>query len=379
MKEIPSEEKKPKEEPELKITKEIEIEELPKEDVIYKLVKYGSKKYPQTKVIKKSKTYKYGRELDNEEPIHNDAVIYEPNKEEPNIKIIRKKIVPKDGKDEEVEEEPGKLVIYKVIKCGPIKTPQTKMIRKRTINDNGKDKEIEEDIPGDEIIVKKIKYGKEPNAKILRKIIIVKDGKEQEIEEEVPLEEEPKKEIEEVKPEEEPEQKIIKKKIVTKDGEVKEPVEEITSEEKKPKEEPEQQIKPKEIEIEELPNEDIIYKIIKAGTKRFPQTKVIKKTKINKFGREQEKEEQVPHDEIIYEPIEEEKPTTKIIRKKIVPKDGKDEEVEEEPGKLVIYKVIKYGPTRTPQTKIIRKRTIDDNGKDKEIEEDIPGDEVIVK
>ena len=91
--EIPSEEKKPKEEPELKITKEIEIEELPKEDVIYKLVKYGSKKYPQTKVIKKSKTYKYGRELDNEEPIHNDAVIYEPNKEEQNIKIIRKKIV----------------------------------------------------------------------------------------------------------------------------------------------------------------------------------------------------------------------------------------------------------------------------------------------
>ena len=37
--------------------------------------------------------------------------------------------------------------------------------------------------------------------------------------------------------------------------------------------------------IEELPNEDIIYKVTKYGSKRFPQTKVIKKIKVikNKF------------------------------------------------------------------------------------------------
>ena len=43
------------------------------------------------------------------------------------------------------------------------------IIRKRTITEDGKDKEVEEDVPGDELIVKKIKYGKEPKAKILRK------------------------------------------------------------------------------------------------------------------------------------------------------------------------------------------------------------------
>ena len=133
------------------------------------MVKIGSRRIPQTKVVKKTKTIKFGKEKENEEQVPNDEIIYEPNKEEPNIKIIRKKIVPKDGKDEEVEEDPGKQVIYKTVKSGTNKNPQTKIIRKRTIIKFGKDKEIEEDIPGDEVIVKKIKYGKEPNAKILRK------------------------------------------------------------------------------------------------------------------------------------------------------------------------------------------------------------------
>ena len=75
------------------------------------------------------------------------------------------------------------------MKCGPSRNIKTKVIRKRTINENGEDKEVEEEVPGDELIVKKIKYGKEPKSKILRKIIILKDGKEQEIEEEIPLEE----------------------------------------------------------------------------------------------------------------------------------------------------------------------------------------------
>ena len=135
---------------------ELEKEELPNEEVKYKMITVGSKRNPQTKVIKKVKTIsKLGKVKENEEPVSHDVIIYVPIEEEkPTTKIIRKKIVLKDGKDEEVEEDPGKNVIYKTVKFGHYRTPQTKIIRKRTIDDNGKDKEIEEDIPGDEVIVK---------------------------------------------------------------------------------------------------------------------------------------------------------------------------------------------------------------------------------
>ena len=51
--------------------------------------------------------------------------------------------------------------------------------------------------------------------------------------------------------------------------------------------------------------------------------KLSKKTKIKKHGKEQDKEEQIPNDEILYEPTkynDNEKPTTKTIRKKLFQK-----------------------------------------------------------
>ena len=153
-------EKEPKAEAKIKEPKEIEIEEIPSEQIIYKVIKLGNQRNPQTKVIKKTKIVKFGRERDNEEPVPNEEILYEPTKydenEKPTTKIIRKRIILKDGKKEEVEEEPGKHVIYKTVKCGPSRTLQTKIIRKRTITKDGKDKETEEDMPGDELIVKKI-------------------------------------------------------------------------------------------------------------------------------------------------------------------------------------------------------------------------------
>ena len=246
--------------------KKPEIEELPNEEVIYKVISSGTKR-PQSKVMKKTKIIKLGKVNENEEQVPHDVIIYEPIEEEkPTIKIIRKKIVPKDGKDVEVEEDPGKQVIYKTAKFGHYRNPQTKIIRKRIIDDNGKDKRIEEDIPGDEVIVKKIKYGKEPNAKILTKIIIVKDGKEQEIEEEVPIGEETTLEqVEEIITEKEP-TKVIRKKIIIEDGKKKEFEEEVP--------------------IEELEKE---------GEK--PTKAIIKKT-IIKDGKKEEIEEEVPVEDI---------------------------------------------------------------------------------
>ena len=114
----------------------------------------------------------------------------------------------------------------------------------------------------------------------------MKDGKKQEIEEEVPLEE-----IKEIEPEKEPEKIKIRTKPFIKDGQIEE---EIPKEEKKPEE---------TIKVEELPSEDITYKVVKYGSKRYPQTKVMKVRKIIKYGREQENEEQITSEELIYQPI----------------------------------------------------------------------------
>ena len=51
------------------------------------------------------------------------------------------------------------------------------MIRKKTKNFFSKNKETKEDLPGDELIVINIKYGRGPKAIILRKIIIIKNGR----------------------------------------------------------------------------------------------------------------------------------------------------------------------------------------------------------
>ena len=103
------------------------------------------------------------------------------------MKRIRKKVIIKNGKEEEVEEDPGKNVIYKIVKYGKENDPQTKIKRIRTITKFNRDRENEEDIPGDELIIKTIKQ--EPNKEI-KKIIIKKDGQIQETEEELPQEEE---------------------------------------------------------------------------------------------------------------------------------------------------------------------------------------------
>ena len=192
------------------------------------------------------KVPKDGKVQEVEEQAPNDELIFEPTKydDKPESKVIRKKIVDKNGKEEEVEEEPGKNVIYKTAKCGPLRSPQTKIIRKRTITKDGKDNVIEEDLPGDEVVVRTIKYGKEPNAQKLKKVIIVKDGKNQEIEEEVPLEEyEPEEEQPKVKAYKELVKNISKGiKGDKKPTAVLEPqkvgeITEIKDEEKKPKEE----------------------------------------------------------------------------------------------------------------------------------------------
>ena len=414
-----------------------EEEEVPNEEINYKIITSGTIKNPKSKVIRKKKVMKDGKEGESEEEVPKEEILFKSVKPDgkPKIRTIRKKFIVEGGKEEEVEEDPGSQVIYKTVSYENElnKEPQIKIIRKRFVTKNNKIEEIEEDIPGDQLIIKVTRYGEQrkPKTIILRKIIILKNGKIQEIEEEVPGDDtiykafkyeegEPKKKIikdiieigkpEEVKelqkvegelaPEEEvvyktikygeegkPQTKVIKKKIINKDGKKQEIEEEMPIEglkeylEKEPKAEIKIKV-PKEIEIEEIPSEQIIYKVIKLGNQRNPQTKVIKKTKIVKFGRERENEEPVPNEEVIFEPTkcdENERPTTKIIRKKIIIKDSKKEEVEEEPGKHVIYKTVKCGPSRTLQTKIIRKRTITKDGKDKETEEDIPGDEIIVK
>ena len=74
----------------------------------------------------------------------NDEIIFEPIKytDKPESMVIRKIIRIKDGKEEEIEEDAGKYVIYKTIKSGTFRNPQTKIIRKRTITKDGKETEI---------------------------------------------------------------------------------------------------------------------------------------------------------------------------------------------------------------------------------------------
>ena len=55
-------------------------------------------------------------------------LIFEPTKydDKPETKVIRKRIIVKDGKEEEIEEDPGKDVVYKTVKYGPLRNPQIK-------------------------------------------------------------------------------------------------------------------------------------------------------------------------------------------------------------------------------------------------------------
>ena len=305
------------------------------EEVIYRIVKQGRFK-PKMKVIKKSKDPRTGKEIENE--ITNGETIYNTGENKPNIKISRKKIILKNGKEQEVEEEPKSKAIYEVIKFNKDNEPlQTKIIRKYPMDKYGRQKE--EDILGDEVIVKTIKQG--PN-KDLKKIIIKKDGKVLEIEEEVPL---TVSEIE--KKGEQPDNLIIKKKIIPKDIGQQETKEEKVTKPIKEEEPQSKFIRRRIIQKESKPEEvceDEIYKIVNIGRKYNPKTKVVKNLK--------GKEEDILEDKIIYEKKEE--PQIKRIRKRVIIKNGKEEEVEEDPGKNVIYKVVKYGKENDPQTKIKR-------------------------
>ena len=203
------------------------------EDEIYKIVNIVRKYNPKTKVVKNLKG--------KEEDILEDKIIYE-KKEEPQIKRIRKKVIIKNGKEEEVEEDPGKNVIYKVVKYGKENDPQTKIKRIRTITKFNKDRENEEDIPGDELIIKTIKQ--EPNKEI-KKIIIKKDGQIQETEEELPQEEEKIKQDEgpkTIKIGQEKAPQIIQKKIIPKNIIAPEQKEEKLVEESLKKEEKEEDL-----------------------------------------------------------------------------------------------------------------------------------------
>ena len=174
------------------------------EEIIYRIEKPG--RFRPVKIYKKIKDPK-GKEKEDE--ITNEEIIYETDENQPNLRIIRKKIILRNGKEEEIEEEPKKKVVYKIIKTGH--APIFKIIRIVTIVPKyGKERDIEEDLPGNELIVKTIKQG--PN-KYIKQIIIKKDGKILEIDEERPLAEE----AQGIKKEEQPENKIIRKKIIARD------------------------------------------------------------------------------------------------------------------------------------------------------------------
>ena len=92
----------------------------------YKVVKFGAKKFPQTKVVKIKKVSKDGKIQEVEETCTIDELIFEPTKydDKPEKKVIRKIITDKNGKEEETEEDQSKNVVYKIVKCGPLRSPQ---------------------------------------------------------------------------------------------------------------------------------------------------------------------------------------------------------------------------------------------------------------
>ena len=55
--------------------------------------------------------------------------------------------------------------------------------------------------------------------------------------------------------------------------------------------------KEEKILVKELPNEEVRYKVVKYGAKKFPHTKVGKIKKVSKNGKIQEVEETCPIDE----------------------------------------------------------------------------------
>ena len=277
------------------------------EEVIYRIVKQGRFR-PKSKVIKKIKNPKTNKDIENE--ILNDEIIYETDKNKPNIKIKRKKLTTKNGKEEVIEEEPKNKVIYKIIKFTKDNdtTPQTKIVRISTNIKNGRENKIEEDITGDELVIQTIKQ--DPN-KIIKKIILKRDGKVQEIDEEIPSDE---KEGEKM---EQPDNLIIRKKVVPKEISQQEIKDDKIIKPTKEEEPQSKGIRRKVFAKESKPEDEVSYKIVKTGRFRNAKTKVIKKVN--------DKEEDKLDDEIIYESKED--PNIKRIRKKIIMKNGKNNKI----------------------------------------------------
>ena len=257
----------------------------------------GKDNEPQTKIRRKRIITKFNRDRENEEDLPGDELIIKTIKQEPN-QYIKQIIIKKDGKVQEIEEElPEKEIVSekpKEIISGKQKeiisekpkeiisdkpkevVSEPKINRRAYIRKDIEDNKVEEK-PED--ASKTIKIGQERAPQIIHKKIIPKTIKEQEQKEEI---------IGTPKKEEKPEvqeSKIVRRKIIPKDYS-----------KSKEKEEPEQ----------EIPLEEIIYKIVTTGRYRYRRTKVIKKTK--------DKEEDKLDDEIIYE-TGENKPNIKVIRK----------------------------------------------------------------
>ena len=306
------------------------------EEVIYRIVKQGRFR-PKSKVIKKIKNPKTNKDIENE--ILNDEIIYETDKNKPNIKIKRKKLTTKNGKEEVIEEEPKNKVIYKIIKFTKDNdtTPQTKIVRISTNIKNGRENKVEEDITGDELVLQTIKQ--DPN-KIIKKIILKRDGKVQEIDEEIPSDE---KEGEKM---EQPDNLIIRKKVVPKEISQQEIKDDKIIKPTKEEEPQSKGIRRKVFAKESKPEDEVSYKIVKTGRFRNAKTKVIKKIK---YGKDNE-------------------PQTKIKRIKTITKFGRDRDNEEDlPGDELIIKSTKNGPNQVMNKIIVMK-----DGKVQEIEEEIP-------
>ena len=225
--------------------------------------KDGVKKIVTTKTVTSSQTI-YKKKI-------------QPTKEKEKEKIIN---IPPEPKEKEKEKEELKPIIQK-------EEPQSKIVRKKPIVKEGKEKK-EKPPKEEEIVYRVVKQGRfRPKTKVLRKKKDPETGNQ--IEDEIINDE-----IIYDSSENKPNAKILRKKIMS-DG--------------------------KE-EIEEVPNKKVIYMVNKFGkSTEPPQSKIKRKNIISKDGKVDEKEEDIPGDELIIKTIKEE--PNKEIKKIIIKKDGK--------------------------------------------------------
>ena len=142
---------------------------------------------PQSKMIRKKVILKEGKEKEKKEDLPKEEdVVYttvKQGKYRPKMKVLRKKIDPRTGKEKE-EEILDNEIIYETDK----NKPDVKILRKKRVLKNGKEEEIEEE-PNKKVVYMVKKFGREneqPQTKIIRKNIVPKYGRETENEEDIP-------------------------------------------------------------------------------------------------------------------------------------------------------------------------------------------------